>query len=120
MEASAAKNHETECRKIDQLLDLEDHPTISKKSEFDDYLTVDRKDANVTKEISAQVRLLQNRHSCRRKDLMTFSSHGKKFSHAVIRQLYEDVLCRIERGDVKLSRAQSIERIVAKNRSVLW
>ena len=43
-----------------------------------------------------QVRILIERHGCVRKQLFCFSSGGKKYAHIVVKELYYDVLRRIE------------------------
>ena len=78
-------------------------------------LLKDRSPANQTKQIATQVRMLQQRHECRRKDLMSFSINGNKHSHQTIRNLYTGVVSRIENGSLTLREPRSIEEIVSRS-----
>ena len=49
---------------------------------------------------------------------MAFSSGGDRYSHTVVRQLYRDLVVRLEKKEIKLSPARSIEEIVMRDRNV--
>ena len=117
MKANATKNRDKEITKINQLLDLEDTPTILKVSEIKPALE-GRTPANATMRITEQVRMLRHRHSCPRKDLMSFTVGGKRHSHALVRQMYETLVKRIEEGKLCILPARSIEDIVIQARAV--
>lgn len=117
MEKKAKKTHESDKRRIHQLLQLEGMETVRTKEQMIELLK-DRTPANSTKQIVIQVRMLQQRHECRRKDLMSFSINGNKHSHNNIFKLYSHVVDRIERGLIKLSPARSIEQVVLRSRNV--
>ena len=117
MKTAVAKTREVEQRKIYQLIDLEGVETILRVEDVGPALN-GRTAANVTKTIAEQVRLLQHRHGCRRKNLMSFSVGGSRHSHSLVRQMYEQLVKRIEDGTLQVRPARSIEDIVMKNREV--
>ena len=83
-----------------------------------DELLKERSPSNQTKQIAAQIRLLQQRHGCRRKDLMSFSTNGDKHPHATIRNLYSGVVSRIENHSITLGEVRTIEEIVSRDRHI--
>ena len=117
MEKQAKKTRQSDKRRIHQLLQLEGVETVTTKLQMIELLR-DRSPANSTKQIADQIRMLQQRHECRRKNLMSFSINGNKHSHDKIRQLYVHVVDRIERGVIKLSPARTIEQVVMRDRNV--
>ena len=117
MEDSAATTEEAEERKIHQLLDLEDQDVVTTIEELNSLLN-GRTPANCTRLISQQVRMLVHRHGCRRGKLMAFSGGGNRYSHTVVRQLYKDLVVRLEKKEIKLSPARSIEEIIMRDRTV--
>ena len=56
------------------------------------------------------------RHQCVRKNLMSFSTAGKKHSHAVVRALYNELLRRIEKREISLAPKRSIIESVMPKR----